>query len=124
MITLDKQPGIRPAGVGGTWQRLMAKCLLQVAGPEAKAACRTAHLAGGVEAGIEGVIHAMSVLWEGDAQEEDWGFFLVDARNAFNEENRTSMLWVVRHKWPSGAYFTLNCYRHWATLVVWDTGDR
>ena len=33
------------------------------------------------------------------------------------------MLWAVRHEWPSGAQFTFNCYRHWATLVVWDTGD-
>ena len=34
------------------------------------------------------------------------------------------MLWAVRHKWPSGAHFTFNCYCHWATLVVRDTGDR
>ena len=33
------------------------------------------------------------------------------------------MLWAVRHEWPSGAQFTFNCYRHWATLVVWDTRD-
>ena len=33
------------------------------------------------------------------------------------------MLWSVRHEWPSGAHFTFNCYRHWATLVVQDTGD-
>ena len=33
------------------------------------------------------------------------------------------MLWAVRHEWPSGAQFTFNCYRHWATLVVRDTGD-
>ena len=32
------------------------------------------------------------------------------------------MLWAVRHKWPSGAQFTFNCYRHWATLVVRDIG--
>ena len=32
------------------------------------------------------------------------------------------MLWAVLHKWPSGAQFTFNCYRHWATLVVRDTG--
>ena len=30
---------------------------------------------------------------------------------------------AVRHEWPSGAQFTFNCYRHWATLVVRDTGD-
>ena len=33
------------------------------------------------------------------------------------------MLWAVRHKWPSGARFTYNCYRHWATLVVRNTED-
>ena len=33
------------------------------------------------------------------------------------------MLWAVRHECPSGAQFTFNCYRHWATLVVRDTGD-
>ena len=46
----DKQPGIRPVGVGETWHRIMAKCLLKVAGPEAKSACGTTQLAGGLEA--------------------------------------------------------------------------
>ena len=32
------------------------------------------------------------------------------------------MLWDVRYKWPSGAQFTFNCYRHWDTLVVRYTG--
>ena len=77
-------------------------------GTEAKAACRTTHLAGGVEAWIEGAIHAMRVLWEEHAQEVDWGFLLIDARNAFNEENHTAILWAVRHKWTSGAQFTFN----------------
>ena len=74
--------------------------------------------------GIEGAIYAMRVLWDEHMKEEDWGFLLIDARNAFNEENRTAMLWAVQHECPSGAKFTFNCYRHWATLVVWYTGDR
>ena len=61
LIALDKQPGIRPVRVGDTWRRLMAKCLLKVAGLEAKTACGTTQLAGGLEAGIEGAIHAMRV---------------------------------------------------------------
>ena len=122
LIALDKQPGIRPVGVGETWRRMMTKCLLKVAGPEAKDVCGTTQLAGGLEAGIEGAIHAMHVLWEEHKKEEDWGFLLIDARNAFNEENRTAMLWDVRHEWPSGPQFTFNCYRHWATLVVRDIG--
>ena len=78
-------------------------------------------LAGGVEVGIEGAIHSMRLLWEQHSQEEEWGFLLIDAYNAFNEENRTAMLWAVRHEWPGGAQFTFNCYRHWSTLVVRDT---
>ena len=52
LIVLDKQPGIRPVGVGETWRRLMAKCLMKVAKPEAKSAYGTTQLAGGLEAGI------------------------------------------------------------------------
>ena len=44
LIALDKQPGIRLVGVGKNWHRIMAKCLLQVMGPEAEAACRISHM--------------------------------------------------------------------------------
>ena len=64
LIALDKQPGIRLVGVGETWWRMMAKCLLRVVGPEAKAACGTTQLAGGVKVWIEGAIHDMRVLWK------------------------------------------------------------
>ena len=30
--------------------------------------------------------------------EEEWGFLLIDARNALNEIDRTVMLWVIRHE--------------------------
>ena len=63
----------------------MEKCLLQVTGPEAKAAYGTAQLYGGVKAGIEGGIYEMRVLWEEQSLEEDWRFLLVDAQNTFNE---------------------------------------
>ena len=72
---------------------------------------------------VEGAIHAMRILFEEHRKEEDWGFLLIDARNAFNEEKRTAMLWAFRHEWTSGAQFTFNCYRHWPTLVVRDIGD-
>ena len=108
LIALDKQPWIRTVGVGEPWRRMMAKCLLRGEGPEAKAACGTTRLEGGLETGIEGAIHAILVLWEEQETEEDWGFLLIEARNAFNEENWTTMLWAVRHKWPSGSQFTFN----------------
>eukprot|EP00957_Ditylum_brightwellii_P178874 13625507-Ditylum_brightwellii.AAC.1 len=44
------------------------------------------------------------------------GTTLVDARNGFNELSRMAMLWMVRHRWSSGAQFMFNCYQHWAIL--------
>ena len=122
-IALEKSPGIRPVGIGETWCRLLAKCLLRVMGQEAKAACWTEQVEGGVESGIEGAIHASRLQWTQHLQEEEWGFLLIDAQNAFNEENRTAMLWSVRHSWPGGAQFTFTCYGHWGTFVVRNTAD-
>ena len=74
---------------------MMAKCLLKVAGPEAKTACVTTQLAGCLKKGIEGNIHVMRVLWEEHNKEEDWGFLLIDARNAFNEEKPPIVLLLM-----------------------------
>ena len=122
-IGLDKCPVVRSVGVGETWRRILAKCVLAVIGLEAKEACGTEQLCRELESGIKGGICAVRLLWQQTAQEEDWGFLLIDAQNAFNEENRTTMLWAVRHKWTGDTQFTFNCYRHWATLVVRHTAD-
>jgi len=47
-----------------------------------------------------------------------WSTVLVDARNGFNELGRKTMLWTVRHLWPSGSRFAFNCYRHSAQLLI------
>ena len=73
LIALDKQPGVRLVRVGETWRQLMKKCLLWVMGQEPTASCGTEQLACGVEAGIEGGIHAMRLLWKQHYQEEDGG---------------------------------------------------
>ena len=112
IIALDKKPGIRPIGVGETWCRMMAKCLLRVTGQEAKSDCRTEQMAGEVEAGIEGGNHSMCVLWEEHSQEEDLGFLLIETWNTFNADNQTPMLWDIWHELPSGAQFTFDCYHH------------
>jgi hypothetical protein len=107
---LDKCPGVHPIGVGES----TAKILLLVPGAEAKEACGIDQLcAPGLEAGIEGGIYAMQALWDLHEMEENWGFLLIDATSAFNEQNCwIKMLWVVRHKCPSGARFVFNCYKH------------
>ena len=122
LIDLDKFPVVWTVGLGETWWRMFANCVLAVTGADAKEACGTEQLCRRLEAGVKGWVHAVQLLCQKHAQEEDWGFLLVDARKAFNEENRTVMLCAVRHEWPSGAQFTFNCYRHWSTLVIMACG--
>ena len=33
------------------------------------------------------------------------------------------MLWTVRHFWPVGSRFVLNCYRHWVQILLCQPGD-
>ena len=105
LIGLDNCPGVRPVGVGETWQWILEKCVLDVTGAEANEACWMDQLYRELESGIEGGIHAVRLLWKQHAYEEDWFPPLIDAQNEFNEENHTTMLWEVRHEWPSGARF-------------------
>jgi hypothetical protein len=44
--------------------------------------------------------------------EENWGVLLVEARNAFNEQDWMVILWNIRHGWPSGDLFMFNPYNH------------
>ena len=85
LIGLDKCPRVRPVGVGETWYHILVKCVLVVIGAEAKEACGTEQLCGGLEAGIEGGKHAVRLLWQKHSQEGDWGLLLIDAQNDFNE---------------------------------------
>ena len=68
LMALDKYLGIQPIGRGEIWRWLLAKCILKVAGAEAKDACGNAQLCAGLEAGIEGTVHATQVLF---AEKED-----------------------------------------------------
>ena len=62
---------------------------------------------GGV--GTQGALGALEFLTQ-DAETSKTT--LVDARKGFNEMSRLEMLWIVRHRWPTGARFAFNFYRH------------
>uniref|UniRef100_A0A7S3DM41 Uncharacterized protein n=1 Tax=Entomoneis paludosa TaxID=265537 RepID=A0A7S3DM41_9STRA len=59
LVALDKCPGVRPVGIGESFRRLMAKCIVLVAGHSATIACGSSNLCAGLSAGIEGALHAM-----------------------------------------------------------------
>jgi hypothetical protein len=90
LVALDKCPGVRPIGIGESFMCPSSKCVLFVAGGESKESCGVDQLSAGLEAGIKGAIHATGLLCETHLAEEEWGFLIVDARNAFNEGNGLS----------------------------------
>ena len=112
-----------PVAIADVFNRLFAKTVVHVCGDEAKEACGTDQLCGGLEAGIEGCTHAMRTTWDLKNDPPEWGFFLLDAANAFNNGSRVVMTWNVRHEWPSGCRFVFNLCKHWSVLTV-RNGDR
>ena len=76
----------------------------------------------GEEGGV-GTLRAQEVLEFLTQDAEPIGTTLVDSCNGFNELSRLAMLWTVRHRWPAGARFSFNCYKHWAQLILHQPGE-
>ena len=114
----EKVPRVRPIRIGKIWRWLLAKFVLKVASAKAKDACSNAQLCVGLEAGIEGVVHAACTIFFERDNEEEWDFLLVDTAKVFNAGNHIACLWMVRHRWPSGAQFSMDFYSHQALLLI------
>ena len=108
LIALDKNPGVRPIGVGEIPRRIIAKAVLSVIGGEIQEAAGSIQLCSGQTSGIEAAVHAMKQAYEDEAVE---AVLLVDAKNAFNCLNREAALRNIQHLCPSLATILINTYR-------------
>ena len=88
LIALDKQPEVRPIGIGETLRRLLGKAVADLTGDDLAYAFGSEQLAGGVSCGIEGSIHGLRELFEKKSS-NGFGLLLLDAKNAFNSINRS-----------------------------------
>ena len=70
--------------------------------------------------GTERALGALEFLTQ---EAEPSGTTLIDARNGFNELSCLAMLWTVQHRWPAGARFAFNFYRHWAQILLRQPGE-
>ena len=53
----------------------------------------------------------------------DFLTFLVDAVNWFNNSSCKAMMLIVAHRWPAGAWFVFNMYRHSLVLILHQRGE-
>ena len=115
LIALNKNPGVRPIGIGDTARRIIAKAILTVTKPDIQEAAGSIQLCAGQISGIEAAVHAVDSLFQQDDTE---AILLVDASNAFNSLNRLSALHNIRHLCPSLATALINTYRAPTELFI------
>ena len=120
LVALDKNPGVRPIGVGEVLRRIIAKAILRIVSPKIVEACGPLQKCSGSPAGIEAAVHAMQQMFEDDATE---GILLVDAKNAFNNLNREAALHNAAHLCPALATILNNSYQSSSRLFVVGGGE-
>ena len=118
LIALNKNPGVRPIGIGDTTRWIIAKAILIVTRLDIQKTAGSLQLCASQISGIEAAVHAVNSLFQ---QEETEAILLVDDSNAFNSLNCLSALHNIRQLCPSLATALINSYR--APTEVFVDGD-
>ena len=117
LVALDKNPGVRPIGIGEVLRRLLGKAMVLVTGVDVEELCGADQLCSGLKGGIEGAIHSVNRLFN-ESSMAGCGVLMVDAKNAFNSINRGTGLWNARYLWPRCSRYLFNTYRGHSSLWV------
>jgi hypothetical protein len=121
LIPLNKNPGIRPIGVGEVLRRIIGKSLSWTLKPDIQDAAGCLQVSSGVKSGGEAAIHFMREAFDtADAAE---AVILVDASNAFNSLNRSALLHNIQVLCPPISKIAINMYRTPARLIITGGGE-
>ena len=115
LIPLNKNPGIRPIGVGETLRRIIGKAICWVLKDDIQNAAGPLQVATGLESVAEAAIHAMRKIFESEGCE---AVILINASNAFNSLNRQVALHNIQYICPQFATTFINTYRYPARLII------
>ena len=107
-IPLNKNPGVRPIGVGEIIRRIVGKAIGWVFKSDIQKAAGPLQVSMGVQGGAEAAIHAMKEVFERDENE---AVILIDAKNAFNSLNRNVALRNIQYICPPISKILINTYR-------------
>ena len=115
LIPLDKNPGIRPIGVGEVLRRIVGKNVSGFLKEEIKETAGPFQVCAGHSADSETVIHAMSQVF---VEEGTDGILPIDAGNAFNQMNRSVTLHYIRITCKEMSLYIINTYRSPSRLFI------
>ena len=85
LIPLNKNPGLRPIGVGEILRRIIDKAVVSTTRNHITKSVTSLQVCAGQECGCETAIHAMKSIYD---DEETEVVLLIDPSNAFNAVNR------------------------------------
>ena len=114
LVPLNKNPGLRPIGVGEVLRRIMGKVVMAAFSEDVVRGSSDAQMCGR-SSGSEGAIHAMRRMY---ANEKTDAVILVDAANAFNNINREALIHNIKYVCPEISTYVKNCYSEPARLFV------
>ena len=120
LIPLNKNPGVRPIGVGEVLRRIVGKTIAWVQKKDIQEAAGPLQTATGLQGGAEAAIHAMKTIFE---YEDTEAVILVDASNAFNSLNRQAALHNIQIICPSFATTLINTYRKPIRMILLGSQD-
>ena len=115
LVPLNKNPGLRPIGIGEVLRRIIGKAVTAVCRTDIQTAAGGLQLCAGLPGGVEAGIHSMRQIFDDD---DTHGLIQVDANNAFNSINRQVLLHNIKFICPEIAIFVRNCYIRPARLFV------
>ena len=98
LIALDKNPGVRPIGVGEVLRRIIGRSITACLKSDLTALGGNRQLCLGQKCGIEHAIHSLRESFETDSNN---AILLIDAKNAFNSLNRDLALKNIKTICPS-----------------------
>ena len=120
LIPLNKNPGVRPIGVGEVLRRIVGKSIAWVLKDDIQEAAGPLQTATGLQGGAEAAIHSMKIIFE---QEDTEAVILIDASNAFNSLNRQVALHNVQVLCPNFSTVLINTYRIPSKMIVLSSKD-
>jgi len=115
LIPLDKDPGVRPVGIGEVVRRIVGKAALRVITPDLKRVAGKDQLCVGQRAGIESAIHELRTSFNSSNEQ---CLLQIDADNAFNTLNRSLFLKNIEMICPLMKVLLVNIYRKDSFLPV------
>ena len=120
LITLNKNPGIQPIGVGEVIRRIIGKCIEWVMKKDIQEAAGPLQMATGLQSGAEAVIHSIKEIFD---DEQTDAVVLVDAINAFNSLNRNAALHNMQILYSQFSAILINMYRLPVRMTVFGSKD-